>query len=114
MSKEIDIINDEGTPITETTFKKYDWEKIEEEDDDGNYYYWVLPLPIDNPDENAPTLLSCSNDEWETLGIPKDTYVTELADMNGLGYCEFEEEILLLYRALTGRTLPLKDSNDNE
>lgn len=114
MSKEIDIINDEGSPITENTFIKYDWEKIEEEDEDGKYYYWVLPLPIDNPDEDAPTLLSCSNDEWEVLGIPKETYVVELADNNGLGFCQFEEEILILYRALTGRNLPLKGETDTE
>ena len=114
MSKEIDIINDEGTPITEATFKKYDWERIDETDDDGKYYYWVLPLPVDNPDENAPTLLSCSNDEWEILGIPKETYVIELADMNGLGFCELEEEILILYRSLTGRKLPLREETDTE
>ena len=117
MSKEIDIINDIGTPITDTTFEKYDWEKIDEKDeDDGGteYYFWILPLPFDNPDENAPTLISCASDEWELLGIPEGTYVIEIEDMNGLGYCQYEEELEILYRCLTGKNLPLKKKTDTE
>jgi hypothetical protein len=115
MSKEIDIINDIGTPITEATFKKYDWERVEETDEDddgGKYYFWILPLPVDNPDENAPTLISCADDEWNLLGIPEGTYVIEIEDMNGLGYCQYEEEIEILYRALTGKSLPLRTETD--
>lgn len=112
MSREIDIINDIGTPITEATFKKYDWERVEDVDEDTNYYFWILPLPVDNPDEDAPTLISCANDEWEMIGIPEGTYTIEIEDMNGLGYCMYEEELEILYRALTGKVLPLKDDSD--
>jgi hypothetical protein len=117
MSREIDIINDLGTPITENTFKKYDWERVDETDDSDmgdSYHFWVLPLPIDNPDENAPTLISCASDEWEMLGIPEGTYIIEIEDMNGLGYCQFEEEVEILYQALTGKKLPLNKKTDTE
>lgn len=117
MSKEIDIINDIGTPITEATFKKYDWERIEEteaSEEEHAYTFWILPLPVDNPDENAPALISCASDEWEMLGIPEGTYIIELEDMNGLGYCQYEEELEILYRALTSKNLPLKKETDTE
>ena len=98
---EIDPINDfEGTPITEETFQKQGWEKVEETEDGEPFHYYILPLPKDNPDKNAPCLISSANDDWEYLGLPKGTFRVEIFDLNGLGYCEFEEDIEDLYAIL--------------
>ena len=107
-----DIIEFPETPITEKTFEEQGWLKIEDieedEDEEGGttvYYYFALPLPKDNPDENCPLLISNCNDEYMELGIPKGHYYVELEDMNGLGFCQSEEQIEILYRALTGREI---------
>ena len=90
------------TPITEDTFERQGWEMIVDKDTDGDeYYYFVLPLPKDNPDENCPVLISSCNDDYEELGIVKGEYFVELEDLFGLGLCTSEEEIEILYRALT-------------
>ena len=54
-------------PITEKTFERQGWEKHIDLDGETNleYYYYMLPLPKDNPDENAPVFISSTNDEWE-------------------------------------------------
>lgn len=107
-----DIIEFPETPITEETFERQGWLKIEEieEDDDEEggtyvYYYYVLPLPKDNPDEECLVMISSCNDEYKEIGLPKGHYYVELEDFNGLGFCKSEEEIEILYRALTGREL---------
>ena len=94
------------TPITEETFERQGWvmmvDKEEGDDRDSEeYYYWILPLPKDNPDENAPVLISSCNDDYQDLGIKKGEYMVEMEDMYGLGLCTSEEEIEILYRALT-------------
>ena len=93
------------TPITEETFERQGWEMVvekEEGDEDmEEYYYFFLPLPKDNPDEHAPVLLSSANDDYKTLGINEGEYYIEIDGTNGLGLCTNEEELEILYRALT-------------
>lgn len=102
-------------PITEKTFEKQGWEKIEErergdEDEEWiNYHYYILPLPKDNPDDRCPVLISSANDEYKELQIKKGEYVVEIADFNGLGLCQTEEELEVLYRAMTGVELEEDD-----
>lgn len=91
------------TPITESTFIAQGWERNEDNDGDTVFVYWTLPLPKDNPDEDAPSLISSADDEWDELGLPENTYVIEVFEMNGLGFSESEEEIEILYRALVGK-----------
>ena len=74
------IVIDE-TPITETTFKNQGWEKKTETMGDEEYEYWILPLPKDNPDEEAVCLISSANDEYEELLLEKGHYVVELLNL---------------------------------
>ena len=109
MSK--DFIEFPFIPITKETFERQGWEKHTEVDDEDDshepskYTYYILPLPKDNPDENAPILISSANDEWEELGLKKGEYYIEVCDFFGLGACKTEEELEILYRALTKREL---------
>jgi len=101
------------TPITEDTFERQGWERVdemaEESDDEestpSGMYYYVLPLPKDNPSEDAPCLISSINDEWKHMELPKGSYIIEIGDAVGLGYCESEEQLEILYRALTGQEI---------
>ena len=89
--------------ITEETFERQGWEKIEEDESEGpGGHYWILPLPKDNPSDDAPILISSMNDEWKDVGLPEGSYVIELEEFFGLGFCESEEQLEILYRALTG------------
>ena len=92
------------TPITDETFERQGWElHVEKGDgeDDDEFYYFVLPLPKDNPDPDALCLISSANDDYQELGIKKGEYMVELEGLNGLGLCTNEEELEILYRALT-------------
>ena len=94
------------TPITDETFEKWSWKMHVDDDGSGEdksdeYYYWTLVLPRDNPDPNAPVLISSCNDDYVDLKIKKGEYYVEIEDMHGLGLCTSEEEIEILYRALT-------------
>jgi len=95
-------------PITEKTFERQGWEKIIEndgEDEDSEpitFYYWILHLPKDNPDENCPVLISTTNDSYKELGLKKGEYLVEIENFYSLGQCNTEEELQILYRALTG------------
>jgi hypothetical protein len=89
------------TPITEETFERQGWEMVVEVEDGEEYYYWVLPLPKDNPDEHAPVLISSTNDDWKTLNLNKGEYYVEMDGQYGLGLCLNEEDLEILYRALT-------------
>ena len=106
------------TPITEKTFETQGWLRVDETEggffdddedtDDGEsvtYYYFVLPLPKDNPDSECKMLISNCNDEYKDIGLPKGQYYVELENMNGLGLCQSEEQIEILYRSLTGRDI---------
>ena len=39
------------------------------------------------------------------MGLPEGTFFVELMDWDGLGYCQSEEDIEILYKALTGKDL---------
>lgn len=94
-------------PITKETFERQEWEKhIETDgyDEEGSpitYTYYTLPLPKDNPDDGCAILLSSSDDDYQELGIKKGEYYVEIGEFFGLGPCTNEEELEILYRALT-------------
>ena len=95
-------------PITQDTFERQGWEKHIDLDGETNleYYYYMLPLPKDNPDENAPVFISSTNDEWEDFdNLKKGEYIVEVDGLNGLGLCWTEEELEVLYRALTSHNI---------
>lgn len=102
---EIDPINDIGNLITDEVFIKQGWERVDDIEAEMPFYYWILPLPKDNPDKDAPCLISSANDDWEFLGLPENTYRVEISNLSGLGACEFEEDIEELYEALCGEEI---------
>ena len=120
------------TPITEETFIRQGWRKCdvneplfeefgededEMEDDEieepmekpeAIAWYYTLALPKDRTDPYCPRLVSNATDEsglLKEMELPEGTFFVELMDNDGLGYCETEEEIEILYRALTGKDL---------
>jgi hypothetical protein len=119
------------TPITEKTFIRQGWEKSyigdryiddegfeedaeefeddEEETDEDEAYYWTLPLPKSRrEDPYAVVLTSNATDELSVvreLGLQNGSYVVEIFDSDGLGLCTNEEELEVLYRALTGEEI---------
>ena len=123
------------TPITEETFIRQGWKKvdvneplfdeddfIDEDDEDGIFeeepneeetekpqaFYYILSIPKDRDDPYSPKLISNATDEnglLKEMGLPPDTFFVELMDWDGLGYCESEEEIEILYKSLTGKNL---------
>jgi len=105
-------ISIQDTPITITTFTTQGWEKNTETEDGEEFVYWSLPLPKDNPDGDSVCLVSSAEDDWEELGLSKGNYLVTLYDYNGLGECETEEEIEILYRALTSQDI-YEDTNYN-
>jgi len=109
---EIDLVNDTRTPITDETFEKQGWERnnIKGEDGEDDYYYWSLPLPKDNPDKNAPSMISICNDQWEEVGLKKGEYTAEIMNFSGLGWCDSEEDIEIVYNAITREELYDKKS----
>jgi len=102
------------TPITESTFERQGWRKInvngiEFEDAENNEsnepYYFSIALPKDRDDEFAPMLVSNISDEGiliKDIGLKPGQYFIEIMDMDGLGFCASEEELSVLYTALTG------------
>jgi hypothetical protein len=119
--KELTPIEVPETPIMDTMFIRQGWEQHfvkeetpegEEDDSDEDFgnatstiYYWLLPLPKDNPDPMAPCFISSVNDEWDLLELEEGEYTVEIANSNGIGLCDWEEEIEILYRALTGEDI---------
>ena len=118
------------TPITEKTFIRQGWEKSyigdryiddegfeedaeefedDEEDVEDDAYYWTLPLPKSRKDDPyAVVLTSNATDELgvvRELGLQNGSYVVEIFDSDGLGLCTNEEELEVLYRALTGEEI---------
>jgi len=71
-------------------------------------WYYTLAIPKDRTDPYCPRLVSNATDEsglLKEMGLPEGTFFVELMDWDGLGYCQSEEEIEILYRALTGKNL---------
>lgn len=110
------------TPITEETFKRQGWQKHDvdeieifnepkyrDEDDDEdssdeNPYFFTLPIPKNRIDRYAPMLVSnVSNDleELKNMGLRPGEYFIEMLEMDGLGFCRYEEELEILYKSLT-------------
>jgi len=102
---ELDPINDIGKVITDETFERQGWEKFVESDDDERIVYWTLPLPKDNPDGHLFCLISSIDVDWEEMGLKQGQYVVELLNYGSLGYCNTEEQIEVLYKALTGENI---------
>ena len=120
------------TPITEETFIRQGWRKcdvneplFEEFGEDENEmedeemeepiekpeaiaWYYTLALPKDRTDPYCPRLVSNATDEsglLKEMELPEGTFFVELMDWDGLGYCQSEEDIEILYKALTGKNL---------
>ncbi len=101
------------TPITEVTFIRQGWKKIEggdgaDEDTEGTHYYYALSIPKYRDDAFAPTLTSNSTDEQlilKEIGLKPGQFFIELSDMDGLGFCSSEEELDILYSALCGEDI---------
>lgn len=117
------------TPITEQTFKRQGWTKhkfstqsISNDDDyedgddpspqsEGDSYFFMLPIPKNREDKYAPCFVSNASNEVEILkeiGLIPGTYFIEILNMDGLGYCDNEEDLEILYRALTGDDINIK------
>ena len=120
------------TPITEETFIRQGWRKCdvneplfeefgEDEDEmedeeieepiekpEAIAWYYTLAIPKDRTDPYCPRLVSNATDEsglLKEMELPEGTFFVELMDWDGLGYCQSEEDIEILYKALTGKDL---------
>lgn len=112
-----------ATPITEETFIRQGWKKYladdfnsvddvyenmddEADDDDEGPFFYTLPLPKGTLAKYAPMLVTNATDEVEELkafGLKPNQFFIEMLDTQGLGFCGTEEELEILYRALTGK-----------
>jgi hypothetical protein len=112
-----------ATPITEETFIRQGWKKYsadefssiddvyenseeEADDNDDGPFFYTLPLPKTNIDKYTPMLVSNATDEvheLKALGLNDGEFFIEMLDTDGLGFCGTEEELEILYRALTGK-----------
>jgi hypothetical protein len=103
------------TPITNKTFERQGWAKISvgdgesmEGEDGHEDYYFTLPLPKHRDDEFSPMFVSNSTDEGlliKEIGLKPGQFFIEIMDMDGLGFCASEEELDVLYSALTEENL---------
>jgi hypothetical protein len=108
------------TPITEETFIRQGWRKcdvneplFEEfgEESDDDFFDEMEEDEMEEPSDASEAiarLVSNATDEsglLKEMGLPEGTFFVELMDWDGLGYCQSEEEIEILYRALTGKNL---------
>jgi hypothetical protein len=93
----------------EGMYKEEDEEEIFDEPNDENApFFYSLPLPKDDDDKFATTLVSNASDETaliKDMGLKPNTFFVELLDMDGLGMCTSEEELEILYRALTKKEI---------
>ena len=112
-----------ASPITEETFERQGWRKYlamdfdsvddvyehgdeQAEDTDEGPFFYTLPLPKNQIDKYCPMLVSNATDEvheLKALGLNENEFFIELLDSDGLGFCATEEELEILYRALTGK-----------
>jgi len=99
------------TPITDSSFKKWNAIKSEEESEDGSrYHYYIIPLPNnwDNDASARPALLSTASDECNIIGVKKGEYKISVFDYGELPLLETEEEVELLYKIVTQQDLVTK------
>jgi len=114
-----------ATPITEETFIRQGWKKylandfnsvdevyensdetVEDTNDDEGPFFYTLPLPKGTLAKYAPMLVTNATDEvdeLEALGLKPNQFFIEMLDTQGLGFCATEEELEILYRALTSK-----------
>ena len=123
------------TPLTESTFRRQGWLKHkfstnplsplsqfdddeDEEpdiiglttsnDDESEAYFFILPIPKYRSDKYSPLLVSNATNETQflkELGISPGCFFVEIMNMDGLGFCDNEEDLEILYRALTGEDI---------
>lgn len=114
----------QATPLTDETFKRQGWSKhitndyngvadfvenredVKEGDELDKPYFWTLPIPKGRNDKYAPRFVTNSSDdttELVNMGLNPGQYFVEILDFDGLGFCTTEEELEILYRALTGK-----------
>ena len=112
------------TPLTDSTFERQGWSKhlsndyngtgdfienredLESDEELDKPYFWTLPLPKERNDKYAPRFVTNSSDdemELRNMGLKPGQYFIEILDYDGLGFCTTEEELEILYRALTGK-----------
>ena len=93
------------TPITDETFVRQGWRKeVDDENSKEEIYQWILSLPKESRDPYSLQLISTANTD-RIPGIAKGTYGVQLLDCNGLGSCTTEEEIEILYKTLTKKSI---------
>ena len=112
------------TPITDTTLERQGWvrhiskdyngtgdfienrEDMDSNEETDKPYFWTLPIPKERTDRYAPRFVSNSSDdekELVSMGLKPNQYFIEILDFDGLGFCTTEEELEVLYTALTSK-----------
>jgi len=99
-----------GEESDDDFFDETEGDEIEEPSDASEpiAWYYTLSIPKDRTDPYCPRLVSNATDEsglLKEMGLPEGTFFVELMDWDGLGYCQSEEDIEILYKALTGTNL---------
>jgi hypothetical protein len=99
-----------GEESDDDFFDETNGDEIEEPSDasEAIAWYYTLAIPKDRNDPYCPRLVSNATDEnglLKEMGLPEGTFFVELMDWDGLGYCQSEEDIEILYKALTGKDL---------
>ena len=103
--KKIQPIKLPQTPITDETFVKQGWRKeVDDENPKEEVYQWILSLPKESRDPYCLQLISTANTD-RFPGMQKGTYGVQLLDCNGLGSCTTKEEIEILYKTLTKKSI---------
>ena len=91
-------------------FDEMEDDEIEEpsEKTEATAWYYTLAIPKDRTDPYCPRLVSNATDEsglLKEMELPEGTFFVELIDWDWLGYCQSEEVVEILYKALTGINL---------
>jgi len=99
-----------GEESDDEFFDEIEGDEMEELSDasEAIAWYYTLAIPKDRNDPYCPRLVSNATDEsglLKEMGLPEGTFFVELMDWDGLGYCQSEEDIEILYKALTGTNL---------
>jgi hypothetical protein len=99
-----------GEESDDDFFDEIAGDEIEETSDSSEAiaWYYTLSIPKDRTDPYCPRLVSNATDEsglLKEMELPEGTFFVELMDWDGLGYCQSEEDIEILYKALTGTNL---------
>ena len=99
-----------GEESDDDFFDETEGDEMEEPTDasEAIAWYYTLSIPKDRTDPYCPRLVSNATDEsglLKEMGLPEGTFFVELMDWDGLGYCQSEEDIEILYKALTGTNL---------